>query len=77
FTISQRYGIQVQPGRYEFNEWFAIVNTDRGKPLSFTTRYSVGDFYDGYRHGYQFGTNARVNAYLNVSGTWTMNDIWV
>ncbi|MGH9314912.1 MAG: DUF5916 domain-containing protein [Vicinamibacterales bacterium] len=75
FTISQSEGIQIQPGRYEFNEWFVIANSDRAAPLAFTSRYSIGDFYDGYRRGYQIGGTARLNAHLNVSGNWTINDI--
>jgi hypothetical protein len=75
FTINQRRRITIPPGRYDFNEWFVIANTDRGRRLSFTSRYSIGDFYDGYRRAYSAGATARVNARLNLSGTWTMNDI--
>jgi hypothetical protein len=75
FTINPRRGITIRPGRYEFNEWFALANTDRGRRLSFTSRYSVGQFYDGYRRGYSVGGNARVNARFNLSGSWAINDI--
>ena len=75
FTINTRRNIQVLPGRYEFNENFLLVNTNAAAPISFNTRYSIGDFYDGYRRGYTVGTTVRANEHFNVSGTVQFNDI--
>jgi hypothetical protein len=75
FTINSRRGIQVLPGRYEFKEYFVLANTNAAAPLSFTTRYSIGDFYDGYRRGYTVGTTVRANEHFNVSGNVQFNDI--
>ncbi len=75
FTINSRRNIQVLPGRYEFNEYFLLANSNAAAPLAFNTRYSVGEFYDGYRHGYTVGTTVRANEHFNVSGTVQFNDI--
>jgi hypothetical protein len=75
FVINSRRAISVLPGRYEFNEHFVMANTNNARPLSFNARYSIGDFYDGYRRGYTLGTTARVNQHFNVSGSVALNDI--
>jgi hypothetical protein len=75
FTINTRRGIRVTPGRYEFNENFILVNTNAAAPLSFNLRYSAGDFYDGYRHGYNIGATVRPSEHINFSGTIGINDI--
>lgn len=65
----------IDPGRYEFNEYFVLWRTDQSAPFSVTGRYSTGDFYDGYRRGYQLGVAARLNAHLNLPANGTVNDI--
>jgi hypothetical protein len=75
FPINSRRNIRVGPGRYEFNEYFVLANTNASAPLSFNTRYSIGDFYDGYRRGYTVGTTVRANEHFNVSGNVQFNDI--
>ena len=75
FTINSRRNIQIVPGRYEFNENFALWRSNAAAPVSFTGRYSIGQFYDGYRRGYEFGTTVRTNEHFNVSGNVAFNDI--
>jgi hypothetical protein len=75
FPINSRRNIRVMPGRYEFNEYFLLANTNAAAPLSFNTRYSIGDFYDGYRRGYTLGTTVRANEHFNISGNVQFNDI--
>ena len=75
FPINSRRNIRVTPGRYEFNEYFLLANTNSAAPLSFNTRYSIGDFYDGYRRGYSVGTTVRASQHFNVSGNVQFNDI--
>jgi hypothetical protein len=75
FPINSRRNIRVAPGRYEFNEYFLLANTNASAPVSFNTRYSIGDFYDGYRRGYSIGTTVRANQHFNVSGNVQFNDI--
>ena len=52
-----------------------LANTNAAAPVSFNTRYSIGDFYDGYRRGYTVGTTVRANEHFNVSGNVQFNDI--
>jgi hypothetical protein len=75
FPINSRRNIRVTPGRYEFNEYFVLANTNAAAPVSFNTRYSIGDFYNGYRRGYTIGTTVRANQHFNVSGNVQFNDI--
>lgn len=75
FPINSRRNIHILPGRYEFNENFVLWRTNASAPLSFNGRYTTGDFYDGYRRGYEFGTTVRANQHFNLSGSVGFNDI--
>ena len=75
FPINSRRNIRVLPGRYEFNEYFVLANTNAAAPISFNTRYTIGDFYDGYRRGYTLGSTVRTNEHFNVSANVQFNDI--
>lgn len=75
FTINSSRAIVVNPGRYEFNEYFLLWNSNNSAKFSFTSRYSNGEFYDGYRHGYSFGPTIRPNEKLNTSVSLQINDI--
>ena len=75
FTINNALGIKVNPGRYDFHEWFVIWRTNNSAPLSFISRFSLGDFYDGYRRAYNFGPSIRVNEKINGSISLAVNDI--
>jgi hypothetical protein len=75
FPINSRRNVSVLPGRYEFNEYFVLANTNAAAPISFNTRYSIGDFYDGYRRGYNVGSTVRANQHFNVSANVQFNDI--
>jgi hypothetical protein len=75
FPINTRRNINVLPGRYEFYENFVLWRTNGAARVSFNGRYSNGDFYDGYRRGYELGTTVRANQHFNVSGNVQFNDI--
>jgi hypothetical protein len=75
FTINSARKVSVEPGRYDFNEYFALWNTNGSAPLSFTSRYSVGDFYDGRRTGYAFGPAVRFSEHFNATVNLQVNDI--
>jgi hypothetical protein len=75
FPINSNRGIAIAPGRYEFDEDFILWNSNRAARLSFTGRYAVGTFYDGYKHNYSGGTAFRLNAQLNTSVNWSRNVI--
>ena len=75
FVINSARGITVPTGRYEFNEYFALANTNAGAPLSFNVRYGSGDFYDGYKRTYVVGGTWRLNEHLNFALSDSINDI--
>jgi hypothetical protein len=77
FTINTARGVRVDPGRYEFNEWFFLWRTNSAARFSLETRYSIGDFYDGDRRGYTIGPAVRVNEHFNASVNLQINDIEV
>ena len=75
FTINTSRGVQVNPGRYEFKEYFVFWNTSNAARVSFNNRYSIGRFYDGYRRSYTFGPSVRLNEHFNASLNLAVNDI--
>jgi hypothetical protein len=75
FTINTRRGIYVDPGRYEFKEYFVLANTNAAAPFSMNLRYGNGEFYDGYRRNYTIGGTFRLNQHLNLSLNDQINDI--
>jgi hypothetical protein len=75
FTINTSQGVRVNPGRYEFKEYFIFWNTNSAARLSFNNRYSIGRFYDGYRRSYTFGPSVRLNEHFNASVNLAINDI--
>ena len=75
FTVNQRRGIKVTPGRYKFNEYFAIVTTNSARRFSGTARVGTGDFYDGERTSYTLGGTLRANAHFNLSVNASFNDV--
>ena len=74
FTINSGRG-RINPGRYDFNEYFIFWNTNNSATVSLNTRFSTGEFYDGYRNAYTIGPSVRVNENLNASVNLQFNDI--
>lgn len=75
FVINSTRNVTVPTGRYEFNEYFALANTNAGAPLSFNVRYGTGDFYDGHKRNYVLGGTFRLNEHVNFSLSDSINDI--
>ncbi|HVH28800.1 MAG TPA: hypothetical protein VM818_18695, partial [Vicinamibacterales bacterium] len=75
FTINSAQGIVVNPGRYEFNEFFIFWNTNAASRLSVNTRYSTGGFYDGTRQSYTIGPSIRLNENFNAAVNLQINDV--
>jgi Domain of unknown function (DUF5916)/Carbohydrate family 9 binding domain-like len=75
FTINSARRIQVNPDRYEFNEFFIFWNTNAARRLSFNNRYSTGRFYDGHRRSYTIGPSLRLNENFNASVSLQINDV--
>jgi hypothetical protein len=75
FVINRRRGIVIPVGRYEFRDWFVTWRTNASAPVAFNGRFDVGDFYDGYKQSYLFGTAIRLAGRLNASVTESRNQI--
>ena len=75
FEINRRRGITIPTGRYQFNDWHATWRTNASAPVSFNSRVSVGDFYDGYRQSYSIGAAVRLRGRLNASISESRNHI--
>jgi hypothetical protein len=65
----------VPPGRYRFNEYFALLTSDRSRALSVNFRVGTGPFYDGYRQSYSSGATVRMGYRFNTSFTHTRNNV--
>lgn len=75
FTINSARGITVNPGRYEFNEWFIFWNTNSAARVSVNTRFSTGGFYDGHRQAYTVGPQVRLNEHFNAAVNVQIQDV--
>ncbi|MGE3957070.1 MAG: DUF5916 domain-containing protein [Vicinamibacterales bacterium] len=75
FTLNSARGVRVQPGVYDFDEYFALYRSNNARRFSYETRVSVGALYDGTRNGYAFAPTLRLNEHLNASVGLQINDI--
>jgi hypothetical protein len=75
FAINSARGVRVNPGRYEFDEYFILINSNTSAPLAMGARYSTGDFYDGYRRSYSAGPSFRLNENFNTSLNLQVQDV--
>jgi hypothetical protein len=75
FTLNSARGVQVQNGRYEYNEYFVQYRYSGSSRFGSSVRYAVGPFYGGYRRYYAVGPEFRPNEKLNASVTLQLNDI--
>ena len=75
FTLNSARGVKVQPGLYDFNEYFALYRSNNSARVSYETRVSAGGLYNGNRNGYSFAPSVRVNEHLNASVGVQLNDI--
>jgi hypothetical protein len=75
FLINSSQGVVVNPGRYEFDEYFILVNSNTSAPAAIGARYSIGDFYDGYRRSYALGPSFRLSENFNTSVNVQVQDV--
>ena len=73
FEISD--GIFVEPGTYDNQEIQIVFFTNRGAPVSFSTRITAGGFFDGDRFSTSPGLTFRIGDKFNTSINWQYNDI--
>jgi len=75
FVINRNRKITIPPGVYRYNEYFVTGRSNNGRPISGNIRWSVGEFYTGYRHSYTVGGIFRFSHKLNTSFSYTHNNI--
>lgn len=75
FTLNSGRGVKVQPGVYDFDEYFALYRSNNAKRLSYETRVSLGSLYDGTRKAYSFAPTLRLDEHLNASVSLQINEI--
>jgi len=75
FVINRNRNITIPPGVYRYNEYFVTGRSNNGRPISGNIRWSVGEFYTGYRHSYTVGGIFRFSHKLNTSFSYTHNNI--
>jgi hypothetical protein len=75
FTLNGPRAVTIVPGRYEYTEYFLTYRPNDAASASMGLRYSIGEFYGGYKRGYAFGPTFRPNEKLNASVTMQLNDI--
>ena len=75
FPLNTARDVWVEPGRYDFNEYFIFWNTNAAARVSVNTRYAIGPFYDGYRRAYTVSPSLRLNEKFNASVGLQINDI--
>jgi len=75
FTLNGLRGAKIVAGRYEYTEYFVTYRPNDSARASMGLRYSIGEFYGGYKHGYAFGPTFRPNEKFNASVAMQLNDI--
>ena len=75
FALNPARGAIVDRGRHEYTEYFATYAGNGAARVTPSLRYSVGEFYGGYRRSYAFGPSLHVNEKLSASVNLQVNDI--
>ena len=75
FTLNSARGAVILPGQYEYTEYFGFYFGNASAWVTPSLRYSVGEFYGGYKRTYQFGPSFRPNEKLSASLSLQINDI--
>jgi hypothetical protein len=73
FEISD--GVTVPVGSYHHREAQIVANTNRGAPLSFSTRITAGGFFGGNRFSASNTLSYRIGETFTTEIRWSRNDI--
>ena len=68
-------GMSVQADKYDNKEVQLVLSSDRGAPLSFRVRTTVGGFFGGDRVAISPTLNYRIGETFSTSLSWDYNDI--
>ena len=75
FVLNAARHAVVGTGRHDYTEYFFTYAGSGAARVAPSFRYSVGDFYDGYRRSYAVGPSFHVNEKLGASVNVQINDI--
>ena len=59
--------VEIAPGDYNFNRWFASFDSNRSAKVSGNVRYETGDFWDGTSKGVRVGLTVRPHYKFSAS----------
>jgi hypothetical protein len=65
--FSIRRNVEIVPGDYHFNHWFAAFNSNPSASVSGRVKYEAGDFWDGTRQGLQLRLDLKPHYRFNAS----------
>ena len=65
----------IEPGRYDFADYFALWFTDPSRTFSATSRVSTGDFYSGSKRSVALSGALRLGPRLTAEAGWSVNDV--
>lgn len=68
-------GVVIPPGDYGFSRFSANLSSATGRPVSVSSSFGFGEFYDGTALQYGAGIEWRVSRHLFLAGGWEMNEI--
>jgi len=66
-SFSIRRNVEIAPGDYHFNHWFAAFNSNPSASVSGRIKYEAGDFWDGARKGLQLRLDLKPHYRFNAS----------
>jgi len=65
----------IPAGRHEYTEYFLTFAGNGAALVTPSFKYTIGEFYDGYKRSYAFGPSFHINERLGASVNLQVNDI--
>ena len=75
WPISERHGIVLPPGKYEFNSHQIMLFSSQSRPLSIMGSFGAGSFFSGTRTRYDAELAWRKDSHLRTS--FAINQNWI
>ena len=75
FVLNSARGAVIPARRYEYSEYFFTFAGNGAALVTPSFKYTIGDFYDGYKRSYAFGPSLHINEKLGASLNLQVNDI--
>ena len=65
----------VEPGDYNFNQWFVEFSSDPSRKFSGSVRHENGAFWDGERRGWRFSTSFKPHYKFTMTTRYNWDDV--